>query len=993
MINISPIVRIVLGMLLTLAGLLFLGGMSGLFSADGKVLEAERDTLTRLLASHYAEAVQRDARTDIEASLRQLIEQSPELLAVTLRRDDGELLANAGKPVVPRNSRAGSLAESSSYHQARMYHDGKPWGNAVVHFAPASGYGVNGFHDDPLTATLALLLVFPLGGFLLVSGIRYQRFASTTCVPYQVKTTLDALAEGVLLLDAQGRILLANTAFATSVDKMPGALLGRKVSDLRWEFGRIHDDEFPWDTVLRLGEIQTGKQLYLVRPAGGVRTFTVNAAPVKDGERYRGVMVTFDDVTQLEEKNDQLEDMLGMLKKSRDEIRRQNRELQILATRDPLTNCLNRRSFFEKYETVFEAARRGGQQLACIMVDIDLFKSINDRYGHLKGDEVIRMVAQTLQASLRISDVICRYGGEEFCVILPGMDAEQAHATAMRARANIETMNLTKLFGTSSLQVTASFGITIIDQEVADFAHFIDRADQALYISKNSGRNRVSVWDAQAGCSKPLLPVLMESGAEYGEDRQDVQQAAAGEVEGGVEAVCIGAAAHPGHDSPSGLQCRTLFHNRIVETIEHCRNSQQNFSLLMLDLDMFRHINSTLSVFIGDELLKEVGRRLVNSLRSTDAVARIGVDDLHNPVYRLSGDEFGILLTDMECTEFTAQIADRIIESLSGTIRIEDHEISLACNIGISRYPENGGDADTLLKNAAVALYYAKCQGPNCIRFYNDDQPEASGGNFTLENELRLAFDNNQLELYYQPKIDMKSGKIVCMEALLRWRHPEIGMVPPAQFLPVAESTGLIVPIGRWVLRTACRQLLAWQQQGHADLSIAVNISSAQFARKDLLMQISTILDETGIAPWHLELEITENTIMDDIDNTSTTLRILHKAGMKISIDDFGTGYSSLTHLKRFPISSVKIDRSFIRDITTDADDAGIIKAIITMAHSMGLRVVAEGVESEAQLAYLGNLHCDEFQGFLVSPPVPQDDAGSLLQANAVREDSERLAS
>jgi diguanylate cyclase (GGDEF)-like protein/PAS domain S-box-containing protein len=992
MINISPAVRIVLGMLLTLAGLLFLGGTAGLFAGDGKRIEAERDTLTRLLAIHFAAALQREERPAIEQSLRELIAQSPELRSVTLRGDDGELLANVGNPVVQRQGRAGSTSDTGAYHQARMYRDGNPWGSVTARFAPLDNYGPNVFHHNPLTAAIALLVVFPLGGFLLFSGIRYQHYASTSCVPYQVRTALDALAEGVLLLDAEGRILFANAAFANSMEKIPGALLGRKLSDLRWEFGRIHEDEFPWDAVQRLGEMQTGKQLCLVHPSGGVRTFTVNAAPVRDGDRQRGVMVTFDDVTQLEEKNDQLEDMLGMLKKSRNEIRRQNRELQVLATRDPLTNCLNRRSFFEKYEALFDAARRGGQQLACIMVDIDLFKSINDRYGHLKGDEVIRAVAQTLRASLRASDVICRYGGEEFCIILPGVDAGQALATAIRARGNIEAMDLGRMFGHAVQQVTASFGISTIDREVADFAHFIDRADQALYTSKNSGRNRVSVWETQAG-DRALPPPTPETGARPGGTSDAVGPAAGGGQDGAAQAACMDRVSLPQHGVLSGLHCRRLFHNRIVETIERCRKNQQRSSLLMLDLDMFRHVNNALGLFAGDELLKEVARRLLGSLRHTDAVARLGEGDPENPVFRLSGDEFGILLTGVECTEFTAEIARRIIDALGEPVVINDHAISLASNIGISLYPENGADADSLLKSAAVALYHAKCQGPNCLRFYHDDELDTPGGDFALEDELRRAFDNNELELHYQPKIDMKSGKVVCMEALLRWRHPEIGMVPPAQFLPVAENTGLILAIGRWVLRTACRQLLAWQQGGQPDLSISVNISPAQFARKDLLMQIGSILDETGIDPWRLELEITESTIMDDIDHAAATLRILHKAGMKICIDDFGTGYSSLTHLRRFPISTVKIDRSFIRDITTDADDAGIIKAIITMAHGMGLRVVAEGVESEAQLAHLAELHCDEFQGFLVSPPVPRDEAGSLLRANTLPEAGERLAS
>jgi diguanylate cyclase (GGDEF)-like protein/PAS domain S-box-containing protein len=993
MINISPTVRIVLGMLFTLVGLLHLGSMIGLLPSKGRGFEEERGTLTRSLAFQYSTAVTHGDITGIEKNMRQLVDYSPEILSISLRRNNGKLVANAGLPVTQYGNRSANHADSEAcLHQATVYREHDKWGTMVVRFTPLSNAGVPGFHDHPLAALLALSIFFSLGGFLLISGIRYRRLASPACVPYQVRTVLDALAEGVLMLDPQGRILLANNAFAKSVGKRPGALLGRKVSDLRWEFGRVHEDEFPWDTVLRLGEIQTGKQLRIVCPSGVTRTFTVNAAPVKDGDQYRGVMATFDDVTRLEEKNDQLEDMLGMLKKSRDEIRRQNRELQILATRDPLTNCLNRRSFFEKFNTVFMTTRRNEQRLACIMVDIDLFKSINDHYGHAKGDEVIRLVAQILQSSVRSSDTICRYGGEEFCIILPGLDIEQAIATAIRARENIASLNLLELTGNRSLRVTASFGISTIDQEVADFAHFIDRADQALYNSKNNGRNRVSIWNSEIDDSIPVNPATFVANANSVADLQDAPASAGEATVSNMDEKAFSEKTRQDHDRLTGLPSRKPFHHRIVETIESCRNNQTNFSLIMLDLDMFRRINNTLGVFVGDELLMEVNRRLVESLRSTDEVVRLGSEDTENPIYRLSGDEFGIILTDMEYAEFTIQVVNRIITSLNSAIDIGDHEVNLACNIGISLYPENGGDADTLLKNTAIALYYAKCRGPNCYQFYTDDHRESAAGYFPLHNDLRQALEKNQLELYYQPKIDMKSGRIACMEALLRWRHPEIGMIPPAEFLPVAEDTGLIIPIGKWILRTTCRQLGIWHKAGYADLTVAINLSALEFSQRDLIAQIGTILDETGIAARYLDLEITETTIMDDIDTAATTLRLLHKAGMKISIDDFGTGYSSLNQLKRFPISSVKIDRSFIRNITTDSDDAGIIKAIITMAHGLGLRVVAEGVESDEQLAFLGSLNCDEFQGFLFSPPVPQVEASRLLE-NDFRDIRGRLAS
>ncbi len=996
MINISPMVRIVLGLLLTLPGLLVLGSLSGVIPDQARAIDAEHRILTDSLALQCAAAVKHGDLSGIEESMRLLVEQNAGIQSIALRGADGKLLASAENNVLLRKNRS-ARPSLPAHLQAPVYRDGILWGTVDVRFSPARNPGTAGFHDNPLVGVIALLIVFPLSGFLLVSGIRYQRIASPAGVPYQVKSALDALAEGVLLLDEQGRIILANAAFAGIVGKKPGALLGRRASDLKWEFGRTFEDEFPWDAALRLGVTQTGRQLRLRCPSGHTRTFMVNTAPVKDGGQCRGVMATFDDVTRLEEKNDQLEDMLDMLKKSRDEIRRQNSELLILATRDPLTDCLNRRSFFDKYETVFATAQRNGQRLACIMVDIDHFKTINDRYGHAMGDEVIRMVAQCLRESLRSADTVCRYGGEEFCMVLPGMNLDQAVATALRARENIASMNLSGLSANSFLSITASFGITAMDREVVDFAQFIDRADQALYHSKHTGRNRVSVWDSETGNGMPIVPATFVPGATLDTTRRDVpadsfEPASHPPVSAADHQADTGES-RPGHDSLTGLPDRRLFHNRIVEAIESCREDQLYFSLVMLDLDMFRRINNALGFSVGDELLREVGRRLVDSLRSTDTVIRFGGDEPETSIYRLGGDEFGILLTGMEYTEFTAQIVTRIIESLTRGINIGAHEINLTCSAGISLYPGDGGDADSLLKSAAIALYYAKCRGHNCYLFYNEDLSRSSVENFTLENDLRHATARNELELHYQPKIDLESGRIICMEALLRWRHPELGMIPPARFLPVAESTGLIASIGEWILRTACRQLGAWQQSGSTDIAIAVNLSADQFRQKDLLLQISTILDETGVAPRHLELEITESTIMDDIEAASAASRVLHKAGMKISIDDFGTGYCSLNHLKRFPISGVKIDRSFIRDITTDSDDAGIIKAIIAMAHDMELRVVAEGVETEAQLAFLRNLRCDEIQGFLISPPVPHDEAGMLLREYNFQDGRARIAS
>jgi diguanylate cyclase (GGDEF)-like protein len=400
---------------------------------------------------------------------------------------------------------------------------------------------------------------------------------------------------------------------------------------------------------------------------------------------------------------------------------------------------------------------------------------------------------------------------------------------------------------------------------------------------------------------------------------------------------------------------------------------------MILDLDMFKRVNSTYGYAVGDELLRVVSGRLTDVLRNTDTVARLHYASGTTSIYRLGGDEFGILLTGLDCTDFTSQIVNRVIESITGQIDIQGNEFHLACSVGVSLFPEHGTSAEVLLKNASTALYFAKLQGHNIFRYYDEDLNRDSLESLKLENDLRHVIERNELELYYQPKIDLATGKVNSVEALVRWHHPELGMIPPNEFIPIAEETGMITTIGYWVLESACHQLRQWQESGFSDISVAVNLSAVQFSQQDLLKRILNTLSEAGICPNQLELEITESTIMQDIDAAASTMRALHCSGMHISIDDFGTGYSSLTHLKRFPINTIKIDRSFIRDITTDSDDAVIVSAIISMAHSMGLKVIAEGVETVEQLNILRELQCNEIQGFLFSPPVPQDEATALL--------------
>ena len=422
------------------------------------------------------------------------------------------------------------------------------------------------------------------------------------------------------------------------------------------------------------------------------------------------------------------------------------------------------------------------------------------------------------------------------------------------------------------------------------------------------------------------------------------------------------------HDGLTTLPNRASFSQILNHGINRARRYNRGMAVLFIDLDRFKNINDTLGHDAGDALLQEVGRRLKHCVRQSDTVARLG------------GDEFVILLEELSEPGRVATVAGKILSAIVKPFQMLGQEFRVTASIGISIYPEDGQDEQTLMKNADIAMYHAKEQGKNNFQFHSGHMDTHSFERLALESSLRRALERNEFELHYQAKIDLTTGQMTGMEALIRWLHPDLGMVSPVQFIPIAEETGLIVPIGKWVLRTACLQNQAWQQEGLPPLSVAVNLSARQFADENLLADIASILKETGMNPAFLELEITESMIMHNADKAVQTLTKLKTLGIRVAIDDFGTGYSSLSNLKRFPIDTLKVDRSFIRDLPGDSDDKAITKAIIALGKSLNMTLIAEGVETQEQAEFLRAHACDQFQGYYFSRPVDKDKFGELMR-------------
>jgi diguanylate cyclase (GGDEF)-like protein/PAS domain S-box-containing protein len=425
------------------------------------------------------------------------------------------------------------------------------------------------------------------------------------------------------------------------------------------------------------------------------------------------------------------------------------------------------------------------------------------------------------------------------------------------------------------------------------------------------------------------------------------------------------------YDVLTGLPNRALFTERVRESLAHARANKWITGIMFIDVDRFKTINDTLGHGEGDKLLKQISERLLRSVRRGDTVGRLG------------GDEFAVVLANMAVGQDAGMVAQKIVTSFEAPFELGGNDIYVSSSIGIALYPEDATDQDTLVRNADAAMYEAKRQGRNGYQFYRPDMNAQSLELLGFENMLRRALERSEFVVHYQPKAGVRSGKVTGFEALLRWNHPERGLVSPLEFIPLLEETGLVVPVGEWVLETACSQLRAWHRPGQPALPVSINLSARQFVSRSLGANIRRTLEKHGIDPALIELEITESSLMINTEEANRTLEALKLLGVALSIDDFGTGYSSLAYLKRFPIDTVKIDRSFVSDITVDEDDAAITRAIISMSHSLGLKVVAEGVETQAQLSFLADYGCDQHQGFLLAPPMPAEECAKWLAERA----------
>ena len=971
-----PAMRISFALAMLTACILLGAEMVGFTPDEDKMRLETRKQVSESLAIQFATMDPTREIKRLERLVNLVAKRNPNILSTGIRKESGQLVFKSANHDRLWEGFTGNKS-TSSHVLVPLLQKGKLWGNVELRFEALNSDSLFGFVEKGIFKLVVFCLLIGFFVYLVFMLRTLRQLDPSAVIPERVNAAFDTLSEGVMIVDEDEQILLTNKAFSDKIGRDPFSLLGGKASELNWErvSKKKSGTELPWLDVLKSGKASIGAQFNLKSEDGSTFKFAINASPILSPEgKAQGVLITLDDITEIEERNVELQSMVQRLEKSQAQVNEQNKELSYLATRDSLTGCLNRRAFSEEFELLFNASLADGSELCCIMVDLDHFKLVNDNFGHATGDEVIKMLAEILKANTRKDDLVARYGGEEFCVVLPGMPVDMAIKVAERIRLRVKDES-TKRYKDGP-RVTASLGVASMHDNPTDQGNLNHLADEALYAAKQTGRNRVVSWASMTADEDQteMMAAKNRQEPEAGSSVASLQHRIA-ELENMASEFSSELEYSKSYDSLTGLPNQVLFYDRIHQAIERGCRHDQLAAVLIIDIDMFSQINATLGRSGGDELLKNVAYRLNSIVRKTDGVSRLSVS-------RFAGDEFAVLFTDLPEKEQVTWAVKRVMDIINEAVEIDGNTIYPTSNIGVSLYPTDADSVEELLNHAMSAKQYSKKHKSEIgYQFYDQHVQELSVKHLQLEVDMRRAIENEEWLLQYQPKMDLKEQKIIGVEALIRWNHPERGMVSPYEFIEFAEQRGLILQIGDWVIREACRQLRSWLDLGIQDCKIAINLSSKQLVQADIVPIIFQYLEESKVPPRMLEIEITETILMENVQKAIESLERLNVRGISIAIDDFGTGYSSLSYLKTLPINSLKVDRGFIRDICTDENDQKIVQTLISMAHSMDMKVVAEGVEDNAQFDLLGEYAVDEIQGYLLSKPVDAASIEALIQS------------
>ncbi len=964
--TLSPLIRISFGLVMLTVSLLLISEFLGMVPNKNSAVLESRKAIAESLAVQLSAAISNNELYTVKETLRAIVDRNESVLSAAIRIGQNDLLYKFGDH---KTHWSLDVSDHSTARQIQVaiYGNQGRWGNMELRFTEiGDNTGSIPFKQSYLALVMFVAILGFISYMLFLKRVVHE-LNTDNIIPDRVRRALDSLTESLLIVDHAGYIVFSNSAFSQMTGLTADEAIGTNTSECNWQLESVEAEaqQLPWESVLAGGtDVLQGELIQLKTKHNKTVHLTVNASPIMSpDEKIQGALITFDDVSEIEAKNEELLRTLTKLEQAQAEVTEQNQQLQILATRDPMTNALNRRSLFEGLDALFAEASEQQEPLSFIMVDIDHFKAVNDTYGHATGDRVIVFLANCLTKHARPQDLVARFGGEEFCVVTPGTNINDAALLAEKMRFEVQHGHGGDY--EEELNITASLGVATLATTVNDSNGLFELADQALYKAKEGGRNQVVCWTEgveENPVSAPK-PATVRRTSIVSVDEPSAKTNPQTEL-----------------SDSSVTHKNILLFNRIDQAITRSSYCDTNLAVLVMDIDILQRVNDTLGLLVGEKFVSAITKRLKNVIRDTDTLF---VDDNSEFLFSISplgSREIVLLLTDLDKIDSVVIVLKRIFHTQDEPIVLEGNEYYLSSNIGISAYPTDGDTSATLIKNASIAKREAmRLPGENNYFFYTDEISQLSKDNILLETDLYSALKQDELIIFYQPKVDLKTGNIVGFEALLRWQHPQRGLIPPDAFISIAERTGLIGEISQWVIRTVCNQILLWHDAGFHDISVSINLSPVEFGDPDLASKIIASVAESHIPPKALEIEITETIALHNMNTAVDMLAQISLAGIGISVDDFGTGYASLSYLQRLPISKIKIDRSFITGILVDTNDAVIVSGIIAMGHTLGLDVIAEGIETEEQLRFLQDLHCDQIQGYLISRPVPRDTIDELL--------------
>lgn len=965
--KISPQLRLSVGLVVLLLSAVFVADLVGFLPRPEDQIRESRKILGESLAVQLSGAAAQGNSTVIESTLEQIVDRNGEILFAGLLRADGRTVATFGQI----DDSEAVISDMSTLNDLviPVFEGASRWGEARLSFAPVNDWGLRLVGIPTGTLQFALFMgITCLLIFYFFMRKALSELNPTKAVPERVNSAFNVLAEGVLILDEKEKIVLANEVIARQLGEDPVNLVGRSPSDFEWDLSGDELEELPWQTVLRRGEHVVGMPLKLQDEERQL-SFTVNAAPIEDGHgQTRGVLITFDDVTPIELKNEELSSMLTKLSETQKLIEDKNRQLEVLASRDAMTGCLNRRSFLSIYEKHFDSARQHKYSLSVLMVDIDHFKRVNDSYGHIVGDKIIKIVAGVLQSLFDDAIPVGRYGGEEFIVALPQIGPDASLEAAEKLRRVIS-----QLAGDSQLPLdalTISVGVSHFDAEVPDHMGLIDQADRALYLAKNSGRDRVCVFDETVAPPSRQREDSAEASREKDSGKTTVVhrlQSQLLDMRVVVEDQASEITRRAMHDDLTGLPNRYLLQDRLSQAMGLSDRNGNLTAVVAISLSAYRSMSELLGHEAAEDMMRAAAQRVESVVRSVDTIG-VMFNEKALTFSRIAENELAMLIVDLESVESVPKIIERITKSLERPFTVKDNEVANDINCGVAVYPNDGREPDLLIRNASLARSHAERRSLRSdTAYFSRDIDSMAAKNASIASELRKAIQNEGLQVVYQPKVDAVTKQVTGAEALARWHHEELGHVGPHEFITIAENIGVIDQLTDWVWSRVCDDIASGRL---GDLRVSINVSPVELYDANTADRLLNIVREKGVSPLQVEIEITESSILDNFDLARSILTRFQNAGVLVVLDDFGTAYSSLNLLLEIPVDVIKIDRCFVTQLHDANDNRAVVQAIIHMARAMGKRVVAEGVETVSERDCLILLGCREMQGYYYARPM-----------------------